>query len=176
MFQFEIHKVPPDGNCQFHAILFILKPFFPSLTLDLLRRIVVRRIERTDVDFLRGVLMDAPVHFSDNNTIFKSQVIDYYSKNGTYGDQFSLDAISKFFKIGFIVLSSSGDTPIQLLGNTFRKPYTRVAILRLSQFGKNSGHYDVLGVKINGSHIWSFDLRNVHHLLYWKYILNQLHY
>lgn len=178
MLHFFKRPMPPDGNCQFHSILFIFNQIYPTkkLSIPFLRRIVAMNIKKnlTDLNFIRGALMDAPIPQSDNNSTFKHQAIEYYLKDQTYGDDFTLSVLSSVLKIGFIVVGVV-NRKYQLLGNTIKPSSKHVAILQLTQsMSKSSGHYDVLGLKYNGNIVWYLDKRQIHNLVYINYLLKHL--
>ena len=116
---------PPDGNCQFSAIVYHLQSIGIYLSAEMLRHEVV------------SYLINNPA-FRGTNFIPDFEI----QSDGKFGDEITLRAMSEIFNVEFEVISTLGPAARQII-----TPHNSVAMTRLhlGHFAENEGtHYVAL--------------------------------
>ena len=139
---------PKDGNCQFSALCFFLRRIGIERSPETLRKEIVRYLREHPND-LEGFPLE----------LFASQGWAEYlaemNKDGTYGDQITLQAASNIFNVQITVHSSLG-----VEATTMISPFTQVGVtnFNLGHFAEGQGeHYVCLEVEVDGAENCSSD-------------------
>lgn len=130
-----IHDPPGDGNCQFSAIAFALTSFGIYRSAETLRVEVIEYLRQHSTlpdGYPIGRFLDVPWE----------QYVDGMSRDGAYGDEITLRAISELFNVEIDVVSTLG-----LAGFTRIQPHASEPAGRISlgHFAEGQGlHYVLL--------------------------------
>lgn len=136
--KFKIKKISADGNCMFRAISYQLdgsESFHQSYRKLAWEYIRNNSIEYSDV--MNTLVADiSPDHADSDNQTLAQFYLDYLKKDGSYGDDLCLGALSKILNVKFVIFRTDNDVSYTI-GDGSDK-----SILLL--YDKEKAHYDCL--------------------------------